>query len=131
MSADQRPSQTPEPQTNREQTGAAATDVELEFRSSAASTEAHSNASSTPAAAPDSTTAREPPLSHRIERTALRARVTALERALETSESRQQEIVTQYERVLAERTDETQDGSSTGSADADDGLLRRLLERWR
>lgn len=83
------------------------------------------------------TDASDAPLSHRIERTKLQTRVSALERALETSESRQHEIVTQYERLLAERTadaDADLVGQQRRSADngtGDDGLLMRLLERWR
>ncbi|WP_459810655.1 hypothetical protein [Halopiger thermotolerans] len=134
MSADRHPSQSqsqsPEARSDHEQPGPAATDVELEFRSSAASTDLHSSARSP--AASDATTGPEPPLSHRIEQTKLRARVTALERALETSESRQREIVAQYERLLAERTDEAPSAdASQDSTDANDGLLHRLLERWR
>ncbi|RKD93771.1 hypothetical protein [Halopiger aswanensis] len=136
MSADRHPSQaqSPEAQSDYDQPGPAATDVELAYRSSAASTEAHSStaAASASASTGSTTAAPEPPLSHRIEQTKLEARVTALERALETSEYRQQEIVTQYERLLAERTDETtRDDSSTDAATEDNGLLKRLLERWR
>lgn len=58
----------------------------------------------------------------------LQARVTALERALEASRSREQEIVAQYERVLDER--ETA-GDSSDANESENGLLTRLLERWR
>lgn len=101
-------------------------DIELEFESPVA-TRAQS--------ADDSRTATQgaeldTPLAHRIERTKLQTQVTALERALETSEYRQYEIVTQYERLLAERTDDGAEGEDT-TASHPDGLLYRLLERWR
>lgn len=65
-------------------------------------------------------TPRAPPLAYRIERTQLRARIGALERALETSEQRRMAVIEQYERVLSDRTDETSSSRS---------LLARLVDR--
>ncbi|SDR30925.1 hypothetical protein [Natronobacterium texcoconense] len=107
MSAEQRP---PSPSENRPRESSAgpepSTDVELEFQP-----------------ADETPTRTDAELHSRIERTKLQARVTALERALETREHQRAEIVTQYERILEERTDETEDETA--------GLLARLLERWR
>ena len=65
----------------------------------------------------------EPPLPYRIERTRHRARITALERELAASERRQQSIVTQYERLLEDRS---ADVESTRSQDR--SFLERLFE---
>ncbi|QLK24734.1 hypothetical protein HYG81_11455 [Natrinema zhouii] len=48
----------------------------------------------------------EPPLSYRIERTKLRARIAALEQLVETSERRRQAVIDQYERLLTDRADD-------------------------
>lgn len=80
---------------------------------------------STQVPADDSSPA-ELPLSARIERTRLRIRISALERALERSDRRQQLIVDRYERLLADR-----DGSSDDSSPTETGsrtVLGRLLE---
>ncbi|OVE84009.1 hypothetical protein B2G88_13925 [Natronolimnobius baerhuensis] len=72
------------------------------------------------------------PLAHRIERTKLQTQVTALERTLKTSEERQYDLITQYERLLAERTDDTtQDDNTMSNKNETDGLLCRLLKYWR
>ncbi|MGQ3412618.1 hypothetical protein ACT4ML_10215 [Natrinema sp. LN54] len=65
---------------------------------------------------------REPPLSYRIERTRLLARIAALECALETSEHRRQTVIDRYERLLADRDD-----SSESSPDMSDSQSRSLL----
>lgn len=74
-------------------------------------------------ASSDETSLRTDDLHSRIERTKLQTRVTALEWALETRERQRAEIVTQYERLLEERTDEGEDVEA-------ESLLSRLLERW-
>lgn len=61
------------------------------------------------------------PLSARIERTRLRLRIVALERELEASESRRQEIIDQYESIIQQRDTD----STTPTAD-ERGLVRRL-----
>lgn len=146
MSTDQRPAQPPT--TSDERSNAdrrdpndrttATPDVELEFGPAESPAESDDRADATVGPAdsagrtPSAATA-DPSLAHRIERTKLQTRVTALERALETSEYRQHEIRTQYERLLAERTAEAPntDGASNEGGDDTDGLLYRLLERWR
>ncbi|SFC25896.1 hypothetical protein SAMN05444422_106105 [Halobiforma haloterrestris] len=79
-------------------------------------------------------------LSTRIERARLQSRVTALERALTTSERRRRSVITQYERLLEDRTealegagtrDHDGDSNRDRDRDRDPGLLGRLLERWR
>jgi hypothetical protein len=62
----------------------------------------------------------DPPLTYRIERTRLRARIGALEQALETSEKRRRAVIEQYERLLSDRADATASSRS---------LLARLLDR--
>ncbi|APW97014.1 hypothetical protein CHINAEXTREME_04165 [Halobiforma lacisalsi AJ5] len=69
-------------------------------------------------------------LSTRIERARLQSRVTALERALTTSERRRRAVITQYERLLEDRTEALEE-SGDCDRDRDPSLLRRLLERWR
>lgn len=130
MSAEQRPPTTryyrphPSPEgptregtaeTDPDDTDAADDEYEFRFRSSAS-----------PTATSRSTD--DPHLPTCIERVELRSRVIALERALETSERRRQAIITQYERLLEERT-----GADDSSADAGRArtLAARLLERWR
>ncbi len=68
----------------------------------------------------------EPPLAYRIERTRLRARVAALERAVETSEQRRQDIIEQYERLLADRDHVDSVSESSGESSP---LLSRLIGR--
>ncbi|ELY78840.1 hypothetical protein [Natrinema gari] len=63
------------------------------------------------------------PLSYEIERTRLHARIAALEDALETSETRRQAVIDQYERLLAERTESSRSPSNSQS------LLSRLVDR--
>ena len=67
---------------------------------------------------------RRVPLHARIERTRLELQVAALERALETSRRRRQNVIDQYERVLANRT--ASDESSPSS-----GRFETLLDRLR
>ena len=111
----------------------ATADVELEYRAVGSTTRSgdRTDATATAGAVRTKSPAAADPLSHRIERTKLQARVTALERALETSEYRQHEIRTQYERLLAERTEAARDDGGSADEDERDGLLYRLLERWR
>ncbi|WP_049990060.1 hypothetical protein [Natrinema salifodinae] len=71
---------------------------------------------------------RELPLSYRIERTQLRMQVAALERAVETSEKRRQAIIDQYERLLADRVDESESTDADSVSDSQ-SLLTRLLAR--
>ncbi|ELY82511.1 hypothetical protein [Natrinema pallidum] len=66
---------------------------------------------------------RERPLSYEIERTRLHARIAALEDALETSESRRQAVIDQYERLLAERAESSRSSSNSQT------LLSRLINR--
>ncbi len=68
----------------------------------------------------------EPPLAYRIERTRLRTRIAALERAVETSERRRQEVIDQYERVLRNR-DETNDVTVPSEPAGPLALLSRLI----
>ncbi|AFZ72826.1 hypothetical protein [Natronobacterium gregoryi] len=108
MSAENRPHSPHENRPPESGVGPATSpDVELEFQS-------------------PSRTEPESELHFQIERTKLQTRVTALERALETSERQRTEIVTQYERLLEERTDED---DATGDETA--GLVARLLGCWR
>jgi len=79
---------------------------------------------SSPDDAGDPTTERV--LSHRIERTKLQTRIAALEQELEASERRQKQLVTQYERVLEERTAEAERHRPEQSGSR---LLSRLLGR--
>ena len=73
----------------------------------------------------DHTTPAEPPLHARIERTQLRLQVTALERALETSERRRQTVIDRYEHLLAEREAATNESSTSESQP--ESSLKRLL----
>ncbi|WP_226482407.1 hypothetical protein [Natrinema amylolyticum] len=70
----------------------------------------------------------EPPLSYEIERTRLHVRIAALEDALETSETRRQAVIDQYERLLTER-DEPSESSVTPSDSQSRSLLSRLVGR--
>ncbi|WP_408959834.1 hypothetical protein [Natrinema sp. 74] len=70
----------------------------------------------------------ELPLTYRIERTRLRARVAALERAVETSEQRRQDVIDQYERLLADR-DDADGPERSGPASRSRPLLSRLIGR--
>ena len=70
----------------------------------------------------------EPPLSYRIERTRLRARIAALEQALETSENRRQTVIDQYERLLSDQN-ESVDSESASEPSQSLPLLARLVGR--
>ena len=80
------------------------------------------------AADPTDSNPTDVPLQARIERARLRARVAALEDALETSERRRQAIIERYEHLLADREASSTDSSTTGSRRG--SSLRRLLEAW-
>ncbi|SEQ86658.1 hypothetical protein [Natrinema salaciae] len=67
------------------------------------------------------------PLSYRIERTQLRVRITALERALETSENRRQAVIDRYERLLADRDEVAE--STAAAEEEPQTLLERLIGR--
>ncbi|SEW24800.1 hypothetical protein SAMN05216285_3387 [Natrinema salifodinae] len=54
--------------------------------------------------------------------------VAALERAVETSEKRRQAIIDQYERLLADRVDESESTDADSVSDSQ-SLLTRLLAR--
>ncbi|AXR79797.1 hypothetical protein [Natrarchaeobaculum sulfurireducens] len=64
-------------------------------------------------------------LSHRIERTKLQSQIAALERELQASEHRRTQIITQYERLLEERTTEQE---RTRDECSKSGLLGRLFD---
>ncbi|MDF9748349.1 hypothetical protein [Natrinema salsiterrestre] len=66
------------------------------------------------------------PLSYRIERLQLLARIAALERAVETSENRRQAVIDRYERLLADRDETTESAATTETASRT--LLARLID---
>lgn len=71
---------------------------------------------------------RDPPLSYRIERTRLCARIAALECALETSEHRRQAVIDRYERLLADRDDSEESPSEMADSQSR-SILARLIDR--
>ena len=96
---------------------ASAPDIELEFRSPLESTLSRTDDA-------DGLTT-ELVLSHRIERTKLQSQIAALERELQASEHRRTQIITQYERLLEERTTEQE---QTRDECSQSGLLGRLFD---
>ncbi|MFP8953334.1 hypothetical protein ACLI4Z_10225 [Natrialbaceae archaeon A-arb3/5] len=72
-----------------------------------------------------------PSLPTRIERTQLRARIAALERELEASESRRQEIITRYEQILGADDRRSAPDEHAESETQSRGVLRRLFAGWK
>ncbi|WP_238709224.1 hypothetical protein [Natronorubrum halophilum] len=104
-----------EPMRGRHRTGVA-TAVEFHCPSAAGTSDA-GTASST-----------GPPLHSRIERTRLRARIEALEQALETSEHRRQAVIDRYERLLTEQASSADDAPTTSETRS---AVKRFLEAWQ
>ena len=90
--------------------------LELEFRAPLEATRSSPDDAGEPAT--------ELVLSHRIERTKLQTQIAALEQELKASERRRTQLVTQYERLLEERTAEAERNRIDRSRPR---LLRRLF----
>ncbi|WP_049924249.1 hypothetical protein [Halopiger djelfimassiliensis] len=112
MAAEQRPLETTSTTNGRSRNPHP--DVELAFEPIGSSVRSDRDASRSTSTLPA-----------RIERRRLRARIAALEHALETSERRRQAILTQYERLLDERENDIEREETSGR------IVDRLFDRWR